>query len=369
MIPYGHQSISKKDIQRVSTVLRSDWLTQGPEVSRFEEALARYTGAKYAVAVANGTVALHAAYLAAGIKSGDEVITTANTFVGTANMLVAIGAKPVFCDIRSDTCNIDETKIEELITKKTKAIVPVHIFGHPCEMDAIYRIAKKYHLVVIEDACHALGARYKSKPVGNLKSAATVFSFHPVKAITTGEGGAIVTNDKALYTKMKLLRSHGLVKDKNGFNVMSELGYNYRLNDLQAALGRSQLTRINSFIKSRHSLVKLYNQLLSKEKNIILPIELSHTYSGWHIYVIRTTDSRQRLPLYHFLQKKGVGVNFHYPTVYSHPFYKKLGYTKVACPVADLYHETAITLPLFTHLSRRDVSYVCDLIKEFFAAR
>ncbi len=230
MIPYGRQQIDKKDMESVIGVLGSDFLTQGPKTKELEEKLARYCGSKYAVLVCNGTAALHLAYLAAGIKNGDEVITTPNTFAATSNMLLLLGAKPVFCDIRLDTYNIDESRIEKLINKRTKAIVPVHFAGHPCEMGAILKIAKKHKLIVIEDACHALGAEYKNKKIGGLGDM-TTFSFHPVKSITTGEGGAILTNNENYYHKLLELRSHGIHKDENGFNVMTCLGYNSRLTD------------------------------------------------------------------------------------------------------------------------------------------
>src|SRR3989338_338438 len=227
-IPYGRQKIDDNDIKAVVKVLRSDWLTQGPSVKQFEKSLAKYCGAKFAVAVSNCTAALHLAYLAADLNAGDEVITTPNTFVATSNMLVAVGAKPVFCDIRLDNYNLDETKIEELITPRTKAIVPVHFAGHPCEMDKILGLARKHNLLVIEDACHALGASYKNKRVGCIGDM-SVFSFHPVKSITTGEGGAILTDNPEFYKKLAHLRTHGITKDKNGFNVMTALRYNYRI--------------------------------------------------------------------------------------------------------------------------------------------
>ena len=217
MIPYGHQSIDKKDVEAIVKVLKSDWLTQGPKVLEFEKALAKYCGAKYAVAANNGTSALHLSYLVAGLKPGDEVMTSPNTFAATTNMLIVLGVKPVFCDIRLDTYNIDENKIKKLVSKKTKAIVPVHFSGQPCQMDKIYKIAKKYKLLVIEDACHALGAKYRGIKIGGCRySDMAVFSFHPVKSITTGEGGAILTNNKKYYEKLKLLRNHGIHKDEKG---------------------------------------------------------------------------------------------------------------------------------------------------------
>lgn len=366
MIPYGHQQIDDKDIAGVLKVLKSDWLTQGPTVVSFERQLAVSCGAKYAVAVANGTVALHLAYLVLGLKKGDEVITTPNTFVATTNMLVAVGSKPVFCDIRLDTNNIDENKIEELITERTKAIVPVHFAGHPCEMDVIWKIAKKHSLLIIEDACHALGASYKSSKIGNCKySDMAVFSFHPVKSIATGEGGAILTNDKKYYEKLKLLRSHGVQKDKNGFIIMTELGYNYRLTDIQSALGLSQLKKLSKFIKIRHNAASLYYQFLKNVDQIILPQELNDVISSWHLYVIRVKNKKYRLPLYKYLLKNKIGANFHYPCVYKHPFYQ-LRHLKNNCPNAEEYGDSVITIPLFVSLTEREIKYVADKIKAFF---
>ena len=367
MIPYGRQSIDKSDIREVVKVLKSNWLTQGPKVLEFEKALAKYCGAKYAVAVSSGTAALHLAYLAAGLRKGNEVVTAPNTFAATSNMLLATASRPVFCDIRSDTCNIDETKIEKLITRKTKAIVPVHFAGHPCEMDAIQKIAKKHKLIVIEDACHALGASYKKSKIGSCKySDAAVFSFHPVKSITMGEGGAITTNNQKYYEKLISLRSHGIHKDKNGKNVMIDLGHNYRLTDIQAALGLSQLRKLDGFIKKRQATARLYEKELGDLKDIILPKELSHCYSGWHIYVIRAKNSLLKASLYNHLLKNGIGVNFHYPAVYSHPYYQRIGYDNVRLNNMDEYHNSCITLPCHVKLTRANIKYIAKLIKQFF---
>lgn len=369
MIPYGHQNINKKDIQAVAKVLESDWITQGPTVRAFEEALGRHCGAKYAVAVANGTAALHLAYITAGLKAGDEVITTPNTFVATTNMLLAVGAKPVFCDIRLDTYNIDESKIKKLITKKTRAIVPVHFAGQPCALDTIWRIAKRRKLAVIEDAAQGLGASYQGAPIGGGKSDMVMFSFHPVKSISTGEGGVVVTNNAAYYERLKLLRSHGVTKDENGFNVMTALGYNYRLTDIQAALGLSQLTRLQAFIKKRRLVVRWYEEALrGMEKYIVLPQEVAGALSAWHIYVIRVREPKERLPLYRHLLKSGVGVNFHYPAVYQHPYYRAHGFRATRLENADRYAATAITLSLHTLLARRDVNHIATSVKDYFLA-
>lgn len=362
MIPYGRQSIDRTDIDAVTKVLGSDWLTQGPKIKEFEDALAEYCGAKYAVAACNGTAALHLAYLAGNLKHGDEVITTPNTFVATSNMLLAVGAKPVFCDIDLSTYNIDESKIESLITKKTKAIVPVHFAGHPCDMDKILKIAKKYKLLVIEDACHALGAEYKDKKIGSIGDM-TIFSFHPVKSITTGEGGAILTNNETLYKKLISLRSHGIHKDENGFNVMTEFGYNYRLTDLQASLGTSQLKKLDKFIRSRRKIVSLYKKGLANIKGLGLPA-ISEG-SSWHIYVIRAENSKIRAALAEYLKKAGIGINFHYPSVYSHPYYRKNGYGKIKLSNEEIYQGTCITLPIYPSMTAQNVKYVSNKIKTF----
>ena len=318
------------------------------------------------MAVTSGTSALHLAYLTAELKEGDEVVTTPNTFVATSNMLLVCGVKPIFCDIRLDTYNIDEEKIEKLISKNTKAIIPVHFAGQSCEMDKIKRIAKKHKLLVIEDACHALGAEYKKSKIGNCKySDMAVFSFHAVKPITTGEGGIITTNNSKYYKKLLSLRSHGIYKDLKGKNIMTELGYNYRLTDIQASLGISQLKKLDDFIEKRRQIIKWYEQELSNTDEIILPTELFDNYSGWHIYVIRVNNSKKRDKLVLHLKNKGIGVNFHYPAIYSQPYYKKLGYN-IKLENMEEYHNSCITLPVFPFLTKKEVIYIADAIKEFF---
>ncbi|MCD4761749.1 UDP-4-amino-4,6-dideoxy-N-acetyl-beta-L-altrosamine transaminase [bacterium] len=367
MIQYGCQSIDKKDIIEVLKTLKSDRLTQGPKIIEFEKKLAKYCGAKYAVATNNGTSALHLAYLVAGFKKNDEIITTPNTFVATSNMMIASEAKPVFCDIRLDNYNIDESKINKLINKKTKAIVLVHFAGHSCEMKKIKNIAIKNKLLIIEDACHALGAKYKNSKIGSCKfSDMAVFSFHPVKPITTGEGGAILTNNKKYYEKLISLRSHGVSKDKNGKNVMTELGYNYRITDIQASLGVSQLKKIDKFINHRRKVVQWYNNELKNLNEIYLPNETINNLSGWHIYVIRTMDAKKRNPLMKYLIKNNIGVNFHYPAVYYHPYYKKIGYKNNKLKNMEQYQKSCITLPCHTLLTKKDVTYISNTIKNYF---
>jgi UDP-4-amino-4,6-dideoxy-N-acetyl-beta-L-altrosamine transaminase len=367
MIPYGKQFIDKSDISEVIKALKSDWLTQGPKVKEFEEALAKYTGVKYAVACVNGTAALHLAYLSAGLGKGDEVITTPNTFAATSNMLMAIGAKPVFCDIRVYSYNIDAEKIEKLISHKTKAIIPVHFAGQSCKMKEIKKIAKKHKLIIIEDACHALGGKYEGGKIGSCEySDMAVMSFHPVKSITTGEGGAILTNNKKYYERLLSLRSHGIHKDKDGKNVMTELGYNYRITDIQCALGLSQLKKLDGFIKKRQEIIKWYEKELSGIKEIILPYELPGNYSAWHIYVIRTKNKSDRDKLTAYLKNNGVGVNFHYPAAYAHPYYRKNGYKNLKLKNMEEYQNTCITIPCYTQLTRKDIKYIAEKIKLYF---
>ena len=367
MISYGQHNLDNSDYQAVLQTLKSSHLTQGPKVPAFETALCKATGARYAVAVSSGTAALHLSYLAAGLKPKDEIITTPNTFVATTNMALTLGVKPVFADINPNTYNLDENKIESLITPRTKAIVPVHFAGHPCHLNKIWQLAKKHNLTVIEDAAHALGSLYKNKPLGQGKSSMIILSFHPVKLITTGEGGAILTNNKKLYNRLKLLRQQGVSKDSKGFNVMTELGYNYRLADINAALGLSQLTKLNKFTSARRQIVNWYQTELSNLSQIILPTETPYSKSSWHLYVIRTQKPSHRLPLYNYLKKQGIGVNFHYPPVYSHPYYKNHGYKNVSLPTANNYASTAITLPIHPTLTKTQVKFICHHLKKFFS--
>jgi len=360
-IPYGRQSIDKRDIKAVIKVLTSDRLTQGPDVRTFENALSAYTDAKYAVAVSSGTAALHVAYLAADFKDRDEVITTPHTFAATSNMLLAAGAQPVFCDIRLDTYNIDETKIEKLITKKTKAIVPVHFAGHPCVMEKILKIARKYKLLVIEDGAHALGASLNGKNIGSIGDM-TTFSFHPVKNITTGEGGAITTNNKDLYERLLLFRNHGIRKDAQGQNIMTELGFNYRITDIQCALGTSQLKKLASFQKRRERIANRYFKYLSKMSGITLPVANKSGTHAWHLFVVRVA---QREKLFDALQKAGIGVQIHHTLpVYKHAYYQKNGYKKVSCKNTEEYYKTCISLPIYPDLTQKEQDYVIAEIRK-----
>ena len=366
IIPYGHQWISADDIKEVVRVLKSDWLTQGPKIEEFEKAVAKYCGSKYAAAVSSGTAALHAAYFAAGLKKGDEVITTPLTFAATSNMLVFCGAKPVFADIERDTLNIDPSEIIKKINAKTKAIVIVDFAGNPCDFDKISKIAKDNNLLVIEDACHALGAEYKGKKIGSF-SDMTILSFHPVKHIATGEGGMILTNNKDFYEKIKIFRHHGAKKkpEKGGwYYEIKKPGFNYRITDMQCALGLSQLRKLNKFLQRRKEIAKTYNKAFKNIEKITLPVEKNYAKSAWHIYPVQVkgTDRRRAFDA---LSKQGVGVQVHYLPLHLQPFYQKeFDYKKGDFPLAEQYYERAITLPLFPKMTNKDIQYVIKSVKK-----
>jgi len=381
-IPYGKQNISKTDIAAVGNVLESDFITQGSKVREFENALCSYTGAKYAVSVSSGTAALHIACLAAGVKKNSEVITSPMTFIASANCTLYCGGKPIFADIQDDTVNISPEEIKKSITKKTKAVIPVHFAGHPCDMVAINKIAKKHNLTVIEDACHALGAEYKANgkwfKIGSCKhSDMAVFSFHPVKSITTGEGGAILTNRADLYRKLLTLRSHGVTKDHSQFKSgnskhtgdwhyeMQDLGFNYRITDFQCALGIQQLKKLNGFIKNRKRITKTYYKELSKVKEIDLPIEKENAKSAWHLYVVRLKNHVKRKETFDYLRNKGIGVQVHYIPVHFQPYYReRFGYKKGDYPKAEKYYERAVSLPLFPTIKYSEIKRVIKLVKD-----
>ena len=371
-IPYGRQCISEEDIQAVVDTLRSDYLTTGPKISEFEKVIADYTGAKYAVAVSNGTAALHIAYMAAGISEGDEVITSPITFVASANCSFYCGATPIFADIDLDTYNISSESIEKCITDKTKAIVAVHFSGQPCDMDRIREIADKHNLIVIEDAAHALGADYKSKKIGSI-SDMTTFSFHPVKHITTAEGGMVTTNNKELYEKLLLYRTHGITRDselmsKNDgawYYEQIDLGYNYRITDVQCALGISQMKRLDEFVSKRRELVARYNKAFENVDEIITPYQLEGCNNSYHLYVIRL-NTMDRKEVFDKLRAAGIGVNVHYIPVHTQPYYKRYyEENKMAqpeCPNAIKYYNTAISLPLYPELSYEQQDYVIEKV-------
>lgn len=374
MIPYGHQSIDKSDIKAVIEVLKSDWLSQGPKIDEFERALAEYCGSKYAVIFSSGTAALHGAYFAAGLKSGDEFITTSLTFAATANAGLYLGAKPVFADIDANL-NLDPKEAEKKITAKTKVIVAVDFAGLPAQLEKLKRIARKNNLTLIEDGCHALGASYMGKKIGSI-SDLTTFSFHPVKSITTGEGGAVITNNKGHYEKLKIFRHHGIVRDPSKFkeqspgawyHEMQELGYNYRITDIQAALGISQLKKLDRFIAARKRIAKNYKKSLTKlSKHLKFPSDNGNFSSAWHIYVIRLKGGlvKKRAEIFKKLREAGIGVQVHYLPVYWHPYYQGLGYKKGLCPKAEEYYESAISLPIFPDLKLKDQQFIIKKLHE-----
>lgn len=369
-LPYAQQWIDEEDIRAVVDVLQSDFITTGPTVTQFEEAFAQYVGAKYAISFANGTAALHAACFAAGIRPGDEVITTSMTFAASSNCILYMGGTPVFADIDPITYQIDPEEIKKKITPKTKAIIPVHYTGYPVDLAPILSLAKEHHLVIIEDAAHALGATYKGKKIGSI-SDMTMFSLHPVKHITTGEGGMITTNNEEYAKKLRLFRTHGITRDSTElmnhhgpwYYEMQLLGYNYRLTDIQAALGLSQLKKVDSMIERRKEIVEQYTQHFSPIEEIICPpVSMD---SSWHLYVIRlnldklTTD---RKTIFESLLKENIGVNVHYLPVHLHPYYQKLGYSKGLCPIAENMYEDIITLPLFPKMTDCDVQDVIHAV-------
>ncbi len=370
MIPYGRQTIDEDDINAVVDVLKSDYLTTGPKIAEFEQAVASYTGAKYAVAISNGTSALHAACFAAGIGQGDEVITTPLTFAASANCVLYCGGTPVFADVDPYTYNIDPKDIRKKITDKTKAIIAVHLAGQPCDMDEIHSIAQEHNLIVIEDGAHALGSVYKGKKVGCL-SDMTTFSFHPVKPITTGEGGMIMTDNEELYKRLVLFRSHGITRDNSmmtrnegpWFYQQLDLGYNYRITDIQCALGCSQMRKLDKFLKRRRELVERYNNAFIECDNIVTPYQLPDTQSGWHLYIVQVKN-HDRKQVFETLRDKGIGVNVHYIPVYMHPYYREHGYKDVHCANAEEIYSHIISLPLYPGLTDEQQDYVIDTLKQ-----
>lgn len=371
MLQYGKQSIDESDIEAVVSTLRSPMLTQGPMIEAFEMKVADYVGAKYAVAFSNGTAALHGAYYAAGIGTGDEIITTPITFVATANAALYLGSKPIFADIDENTYNLDPKKVEALITDKTKAIVPVDFTGQPANYTEFRELADKYGLVLIGDGAHSLGSTYEGKKVGT-QADMTMFSFHPVKPVTTGEGGIIVTDNHEYAEKMRLFRSHGIKKEVHDegpwYYEMIDLGMNYRMTDLQAALGVSQMNKLDQFIERRRKIAETYSRAFSMEQNILTaPYQAGHVSSGWHLYILSLNLkklSASRKQIFEALRSENIGVNVHYIPVYKHPYYQSLGYDKNNTPIAEEWYQTAITLPLFPTMTDQDIEDVVLAVKK-----
>jgi UDP-4-amino-4,6-dideoxy-N-acetyl-beta-L-altrosamine transaminase len=381
VIPYGKQDINQSDIDSVINVLRSDFLTQGPQSPLFEKKVSEYCGSNYAVAVNSATSALHIACLALGLGEGDHLWTTPNTFVASANCGLYCGARVDFVDINPLTYNLSSEELERKLIqakkdeKLPKVVVPVHFAGQSCEMKKIHELSKQYGFFIIEDASHAIGGKYLDKPIGGCQySDITIFSFHPVKIITTAEGGLATTNNKKLSEKMQLFRSHGITRDQALMSKKADgawyyqqidLGFNYRMTELQAALGVSQMDRLDEFIVKRHTLQERYDQLL-KELPITIPYQSSLSYSALHLYPIQI-DLRKikidREQVFNSLRESGIGVNIHYVPVHTQPYYLEMGFKVGSFPVAESYYSQAISLPLFSQLSFDDQDKIISTLK------
>lgn len=375
-IPYGRQDINQTDIDAVIAVLQSDYLTQGPMVPKFEDVVAQYCGAKHALAVNSATSALHIACMALGLGPGDWLWTSPITFVASANCGLYCGAQIDFVDIDPRTYNLCPQALARKLAqaeregKLPKVVVPVHLCGQPCDMQAIHALAKRYGFKIIEDASHAIGGKYKNEPIGSCHySDITVFSFHPVKIITTAEGGMCLTNDMDLANKMALFRSHGITRDvvqmthaPDGpwYYQQIELGYNYRMTDLQAALGFSQMNRLDEFVAKRHTIVEEYDQLLA-DLPVARPWQHPDSYSGLHLYVIRLRlgeIKKTHRQVFEALRASGIGVNLHYIPIYTHPYYQRLGFQPNKYPQAQSYYTEAISLPMYPGLTKDDLKTV-----------
>jgi UDP-4-amino-4,6-dideoxy-N-acetyl-beta-L-altrosamine transaminase len=381
MIPYGKQEISQQDIDSVVDVLTSDFLTQGPKVPEFERSLTSYAGVKHALAVNSATSALHIACLALDVKKGDVVWTTPITFVASANCALYCGADVDFVDIDPNTYNLSPTKLKEKLEYARaqklplpKVVIPVHLCGQSCDMKAIADLSLEYDFSIIEDASHAIGGKYQGHVIGSCKySDITVFSFHPVKIVTTAEGGAALTNDQALANKMVLYRSHGITRDPalmqgeshgSWYYQQIELGFNYRMTELQAALGVSQMQRLSGFVAARHHLAKRYNSLIS-QLPVITPFQLDNTYSGLHLYVIRLKLDEINLThqqVFNALRENGIGVNLHYIPIHLQPYYQNMGFNYNDFPAAEHYYQEAISLPMFHIMTEEQQDEVVSVL-------
>jgi UDP-4-amino-4,6-dideoxy-N-acetyl-beta-L-altrosamine transaminase len=377
LLPYGRQSVDESDIQAVVETLRSDWLTTGPKVAEFEEAFAAWVGACYAISFSSGTAALHGATFAAGIEAGDEAITSPLTFAATANCILYQGGKPVFADICPDTLNLDPSRVASLVNSRTKAVLPVDYAGHPADLDPFLEIAERNGLTVIEDACHSLGAEYRGKKVGGIAHM-TVFSFHPIKHLTTGEGGMVTTDNTRFADTLRKFRNHGIStgardrqREGQWHYEMVLLGFNYRLTDIACALGLQQLNRLSDNLSRRRDIVAHYTDEMRDLPGIIVP-QVRHTVApAWHLYPIRvdsTKLSASRDEVFRALRAENIGVNVHYIPVHLHPYYKdRFGYGGGEFPVAEAVYESLISLPMFHGMSDKDVRDVIEAVRKITA--
>lgn len=372
-LPYGRQNLVEEDIVAVEQVLRSDWLTTGPKINELETHLSEVTGTEFAVAVSSGTAALHGTMFALGISSGDEVIVPAITFAATANAVLYQGGVPVFVDVDSNTLLIDLEDINRKITAKTKAIVSMDYAGHPCQYESLVEVAERHGLALVADASHSLGASYKGHPVAQLVDMST-YSFHPVKHITSGEGGAVATNDASYARMIRLFRNHGITTDHHDRLIqrdhsyqMTELGYNYRITDFQCALAGSQLKRLPDFLQKRRAIANYYNQMLEQIDGVT-PLAVSPDVShAYHLYVVKIETSVlsvDRDTVFMELRAENIGVNVNYVPVYWHPYYSRLGYERGICPVSERVYDTIISLPLFYEMTDSDVSDVVHAVRK-----
>jgi UDP-4-amino-4,6-dideoxy-N-acetyl-beta-L-altrosamine transaminase len=369
MIPYQKQSIDEEDINAVVSTLKSEFITTGPKVKEFEESFTNLVDSKYAVAVSNGTAALHLACLAANLSEGDELITSPITFLACANSALYCNAKPVFSDI-DEQGNLDISKIKENFSDKTKIIMPVHFGGAPLN---IKQLKENFpHVKIIEDACHALGSKFENEKVGSCKhSDMTVFSFHPVKHITTGEGGMITTNNSELYSKLLKLRNHGIDAQKKSSEEpwttpMHDLGFNYRITDFQSALGISQLKKLDNFVENARKLAQRYNEAFEKNLNVKILSEKQGQHNSYHLYQIFLRDKETRLNLYNYLRKNNILAQIHYQPIYLQPYYQKIGFQKGLCPMSEDFYDKVLSLPIYPDLKIEDQNFVISKIEEFF---
>ena len=377
MLPYGRHSLEEEDVQAVTAALRSGWLTTGPMIEELERAVAAAAGASHAVAVNSGTAALHAAVAAAGIGPGDEVITSPLTFVASANAVLYLGGRPVFADVRADTLCLDPVDAEMKLTPRTRALLPVDFAGQPADLDELGRIAAARGLTVIEDAAHSLGGAYRGRAVGSIADL-TTFSFHPVKIVTTGEGGAVTTERADLAARMRRFRSHGIDgdfrdRDARGlpFSPMVELGFNYRLSDLGCALGVSQLGRLERSLKRRTQIAERYTAALADLRGVALPAVPAHVRHGWHIFPVLLDLDRLRVDrraILAALRAENVGAIVHYVPAYWHPYYEALGYRRGLCPRAEAAWARLVTLPLFPAMADADVDDVVAALAKVLGA-